>query len=114
MSGVTDVALLKIGTESPSATSHEEAWERFTKAVTDWLNEAVEGKEAWELSSADFNIADFVTDVDLSDIEFTERCDKHGVVVLEAAVLDMDMHVPFDRILNNHPDENEETDSDSE
>lgn len=98
--GITAAAVLTISTEGPAATTHEEAFDRFKKAVSDWLRETEAGHSAWERSVQNFNIADFISDVDRSAPEFVERLERHGVTIHEADTVAWDQHVEFDKVLH--------------
>ncbi len=97
--GVTAAAVLTIDLSNPVAVTHVEVFERFTTAVTEWLRETDEGREAWEQSSYDFNIGDFVSGVNLKKSPFVEIASRHGLVVWEADTIAWDHMIAFDRIL---------------
>lgn len=105
--GVTAAAVLTIGTESPSADSHDEALERFKLCVTDWVKETQEGREAWERFD-DFNIGDVLNHDLWRNLQFAMITDRHGVVIHEMDSLAWDQMVPYDLRLADIPEEEEE------
>jgi hypothetical protein len=55
---IEHLALVEVLMHDPEA-SQEEVIRSLKAAVTDWVKETPEGKQAWEASSEDFNIGDY-------------------------------------------------------
>lgn len=82
--------------------------EKFKAAVTDWINFTDEGKAAWNYSCGDFNIGDFASYE--NDQKLNECLAKEGLFVKIDLMNDADNVLPFDTILANDIDEEDEED----
>lgn len=80
--------------------------EKFKAAVTDWINSTDEGKAAWNYSCEDFNIGDFANYE--NDQKLNECLAKEGLSVNIDLMNDSDNVLPFDTILANDIDEEDE------
>ena len=107
LQGVTAAAILTVETSNPEASSHAAAFAWFRCAVTDWLKETKEGRDAWEESVQDFNIGDFVSSMVMVGKAFSEIAARRGIIVQDAYTIAWDQCVPFDRVLGGGGDHNE-------
>jgi hypothetical protein len=101
--GIEDATVLHLGTEAPSAADSQEAFQRFRKAVAEWLRETQEGRLAWIQSSYNFNIGD------LGSMGTAVRAckslqpylDKHGVIIYSLQSVNFENHMPYDTVLGD-------------
>ncbi len=80
-------------------TGYTAAFERFKKAVTEWVVESDEGRELWFTSANDLNIGDLLTYGVIDNEVFKIYMRKHGVTVKMAHSLTGDQRRSFDEQL---------------
>ena len=93
---ILDTAILTI--TSVENLSPSEAKSKVVDAITQWINDTMEGKDAWSYSCTDFNIGD------LSQFEQSSTLNnilkQHGINSINIATISAD-NFDFDEVLVN-------------
>jgi hypothetical protein len=99
--GITAAAVVEITADTDRKA--DDAWKQFRAACTEWLKTR-KGREAWEESCEDFNVADALNHGMFEDQKFVDACIRRGIGA-SAQSISIDTNKSFDEVLNDNREE---------
>lgn len=99
----TQEAIFTVCHGSDGDAHEERALGLLNKAMSKWIEETNEGRDAWESSCGDLNIGDIATYQHDTDPTLTPYLEAQGISIKRVEVMGANNSLPFDTVLA-HPE----------